>query len=392
MSPHSFISVSYIQIMITDPLYIAQLVRRKFREGLTEQQASDLQAWSERDSRNFELMQQLEREVKEGVDTRIFNSFDEDRSWSVIQRRRRRQSLRFWGRIAAMLAVVTSISFFVFRFNKNKEVTRIVESHDTRYKNDVLPAIKGAKIVLADGTEVKVNDNLALLPDGTIATEEKKILANSEESTLNTLIVPAANFLNLTLSDGTKVWINASSELVFPSRFAKDKRQIKLKGEAYFQVAKDVERPFFVETDGGSVKVLGTHFNVSAYSDRPVTTLQEGKVLVYKDNLEEVLLPGMKAEIIGSRIDVRKADLQKDLAWKNNSFYFKGDNIVNIAKQLQNWYNIEVSFSKGVSLSQTYTGEISRSANLTEVLKMLEFVSDLDFKIDNNKLLILKKQ
>ena len=76
MSPHSFISVSYIQIMITDPLYIAQLVRRKFREGLTEQQASDLQAWSERDSRNFELLQQLEREVKEGVDTRIFNSFE----------------------------------------------------------------------------------------------------------------------------------------------------------------------------------------------------------------------------------------------------------------------------------------------------------------------------
>lgn len=392
MSPHFSISVSYIQIMITDPLYIAQLVSKKFREGLTEQEAYDLQIWSERDSRNLELLQQLESEVKEGVDTRIFNSFDEDRSWAVIQQRRRKQSLQFWGRIAAMLVMVTAISFFVLRFSQNKEETRIVESKDTRYKNDVLPAIKGAKIVLADGTEVKVDDNLALLPDGTIATEEKKILANSSESTLNTLIVPAANFLNLTLSDGTKVWVNASSELVFPSRFAKDKRQIKLKGEAYFQVAKDVERPFYVETDGGNVKVLGTHFNVSAYSDRPITTLEEGKVLVYKGDLEQILLPGMKAEIVGNRIDIRKADLQKDLAWKNNSFYFKGDNIVSIAKQLQNWYDLEVSFSKGVSLSQTYTGEISRSANLTEVLKMLEFVSDLDFKIDNNKLVILKKQ
>ncbi|SKB73499.1 FecR family protein [Sphingobacterium nematocida] len=391
MSPRFSISVSYIQIMITDPLYIAQLVSKKFREGLTEEEGYDLRVWSERDSRNLELLRQLESEVKEGVDTRIFNSFDEDRSWAVIQQRRRKQLFQFWTRVAAMLAVVASISFFVLRFSQNKEETRIVESKDTRYKNDVLPAIKGAKIVLADGTEVKVDDNLALLPDGTIATEEKKILANSSESTLNTLIVPAANFLNLTLSDGTKVWVNASSELVFPSRFAKDKRQIKLKGEAYFQVTKDVERPFYVETDGGNVKVLGTHFNVSAYSDRPITTLEEGKVLVYKGDLEQILLPGMKAEIVGNRIDVRKADLQKDLAWKNNSFYFKGDNIVNIAKQLQNWYDIEVSFSKGVSLSQTYTGEISRSANLTEVLKMLEFVSDLDFKIDNNKLLILKK-
>ena len=392
MSPRFSISGSYIQIMTTDPLYIAQLVSKKFREGLTEQEAYDLQIWSEQDSRNLELLQQLESEVKEGVDTRIFNSFDEDRSWAVIQRRRRKQSLQFWGRIAAMLAMVSTISFFVLRFNKNEETSRFVESKDTRYKNDVLPAIKGAKIVLADGTEVKVDDNLALLPDGTIATEEKKILANSEESTLNTLIVPAANFLNLTLSDGTKVWVNASSELVFPSRFAKDKRQIKLKGEAYFQVARDEERPFYVETDGGNVKVLGTHFNVSAYSDRPITTLEEGRVLVYKGDLEETLSPGMKAEIVGNRIDVRKADLQKDLAWKNNSFYFKGDNIVSIAKQLQNWYDLEVSFSKGVSLSQTYTGEISRSANLTEVLKMLEFVSDLDFKIDNNKLVILKKQ
>lgn len=390
MSPHFSISVSYIQIMITDPLYIAQLVNKKFRGELSAKEADALQNWLEQDARNFELLRQLEDEVREGVDTRIFNSFDEDRSWSIIEQRRRKQSLQFWARIAAMLAVVISISFFVLRFNRSNEETRFVESNDIRFKNDVLPAIKGAKIVLADGTEVKVDDNLALLPDGTIATEEKKILANSEESTLNTLIVPAANFLNLTLSDGTKVWVNASSELVFPSRFAKDKRQIKLKGEAYFQVARDVERPFLVETDGGNVKVLGTHFNVSAYNDKPITTLEEGKVLVYKDGLEEILSPGMKAEIVGSRIDVRKADLQKELAWKNNSFYFKGDNIVSIAKQLQNWYDLEISFSKGVSLSQTYTGEISRSANLTEVLKMLEFVSDLDFKIDNNKLLILK--
>lgn len=390
MSPHSFISVSYIQIMITDPLYIAQLVRKKFSEGLTEQEASDLQAWSERDPRNFELLQQLEREVKEGVDTRIFNSFDEDRSWFLIQQRQRKQLFQLWGRIAAMLALVGTISFFMLRFNKNEETSRFVESKDTRYKNDVLPAIKGAKIVLADGTEVKVNDNVVLLEDGSIATEERKIFKDVDFSSLNTLIVPAANFLNLTLSDGTQVWVNASSELMFPTRFSNDKRLVKLKGEAYFQVAKDAKKPFIVETVGGSIEVLGTQFNVSAYDDKPVATLEEGKVRIYKDDLEEVLSPGMKAEVVGSRIALRKADLQKDLAWKNNSFYFKSDNIINIARQLQNWYDLEVSFSKGVSFSQTYTGEISRNANLTEVLKMLEFVSDLKFKINDNKLLILK--
>lgn len=378
--------------MMTDPLYIAQLVSKKFREGLTEQESHALQIWCEQDPRNQQLLIQLEAEVKAGIDTRVFHSFDEEASWQIVQKRRFRKSLHYWFRLAAVFAAILTVSFFVFRFNKEGEESRIVESKDTKYKNDVLPAIKGAKIVLADGTEVKVNDNVTMLPDGTIATEERKVVADAHVTTLNTLVVPAANFLNLTLSDGTKVWVNASSELVFPNRFVGEHRSIKLKGEAYFQVAKDTERPFIVETAGGNIKVLGTQFNVSAYDDRPVTTLEEGKVLVYKEELEEILSPGMKAEIVGNRIDVRKADLQKELAWKNNSFYFKGDNIVKIAKQLQTWYDLDVTFSKGISFSQTYTGEISRSANLTEVLKMLEFVSDLEFKIDNNKLLILKSR
>ncbi|MBL1410713.1 FecR family protein [Sphingobacterium faecale] len=379
--------------MRTDPLYIAQLIRRKFNGELTEAEIDALQVWSEHDSRNVQLIQQLEEEMKSGADMRIFNSFDEEVGWSILRKKRRKQSLWYWGRIAAaLLVLIGTVSFFLLRTNEDVESSRIVESKDERYKNDILPAIKGAKIVLEDGTEVKVNDNVTLLADGSISTDEKTIVADAPSTTINKLVVPAAHFLHMTLSDGTKVWINASSELVFPSQFTKDRRQVKLKGEAYFQVAKDQDRPFVIETVGGNVKVLGTHFNISAYTDRPVTTLEEGKVMVYKDHLQEILYPGMKGEIVGSRIDLRKADLQKELAWKNNLFYFKGDNIVSIAKELQNWYDLEVSFSKGVSLSQTYTGEISRSANLTEVLKMLEFVSDLDFKIDNNKLVILKKK
>lgn len=104
------------------------------------------------------------------------------------------------------------------------------------------------------------------------------------------------------------------------------------------------------------------------------------------------LIPGQRADIMGSAIEVKPADFQKDLAWKNNVFYFRGDNVVKIAQQLQSWYGLEVSFSNDISLLQTYTGEIRRDANLSEVLNMLEFVSDLEFKIDNNKLLISKRK
>ncbi|QIL40552.1 DUF4974 domain-containing protein [Pedobacter sp. HDW13] len=91
-------------------------------------------------------------------------------------------------------------------------------------------------------------------------------------------------------------------------------------------------------------------------------------------------------------IDVQPADFQKELAWKNNVFYFNGDNIVKIAQELQSWYDLEVSFSNDIPLLQTYTGEIRRDANLSEVLNMLEFVSDLEFKVDKNKLLISKRK
>ncbi len=166
---------------------------------------------------------------------------------------------------------------------------------------------------------------------------------------------------------------------------------MSLVGEAYFEVAKDVNRPFVVESRGMVINVLGTHFNVNSYTEKMFATLFEGKIEVSNSLSKEVLAPGQKVQVDATYMKVGKADIVKDLAWKNNIFYFKGDNIIQIAKQLETWYDLEISFSQEVSFSQTYSGEISRHSNLSEVLKMLEFVSDLDFKIDNNKLLIRKK-
>lgn len=378
--------------MNTDPLYIAQLVSKKFREGLSEQEAETLQSWVADDPRNRKLLTQLEEEVRVGIDTRVFNDFDEVVAFNKIRNRRKFRRFQVWSRVAAILAVLFTVSFFVFRINKESSPRRIVESTDVKFKNDVLPAIKGAKIVREDGTEFKVDDNVHLLADGSIATEANQVLTQGNISTYNKLIVPAANYLNLTLSDGTKVWVNASSELDFPTTFVGVERKVSLKGEAYFEVAKDNARPFTVETSGGKIQALGTHFNVSAYDNRPVATLEEGKVVVSKEGIEELLLPGMKAQINSDNIEIKTADLQRDLAWKNNIFYFKGDNIISIAKQLEKWYDLEVSFSQGISFSQTYTGEISRGSRLSEVLNMLEFVSDLQFKIDENRLLILNNK
>jgi transmembrane sensor len=280
------------------------------------------------------LLADLEKRSAQGIDTSIFNRFDEEEAWkSILKRQKRTSTLFMWRSIAAVLAMIVSVSLYFLVYQSDSGSERIVESKNAKYKNDVLPAILGAKVIRADGSEIKVDDNIHFLADGGISTSSSNIIANEGElpSTLNTLVVPAANFISLTLGDGTKVWVNANSRLNFPSRFAEKERRVELEGEAYFEVAKDASRPFYVKSKGAEIKVLGTHFNVAAYSNQATTTLLEGSVEVSKGNKKVRLVPGQRADIYDAVIDVQPADLHKELAWKNNIFYFKGDNIVKIA-------------------------------------------------------------
>lgn len=374
---------------------IAKLIIKKFRGNLTEEEGNILSNWREGNLRNKFFLEDLEKKSTEGIDTSIFNKFDEAAAWELVLRKQQRGTRLFmWRSIAAVLAVLVSVTVYFVSYQFDNVSERIVSSKDAKYKNDVLPAILGAKVIRADGSEIKVADNILFSVDGHMSNSSDETIINEEEllTKLNTLVVPAANYINLTLADGTKVWVNANSRLNFPSKFVGKERRVVLEGEAYFEVAKDASRPFYVESKGAEIKVLGTHFNVMAYSNQLTTTLVEGSVKVSKGNKSMMLVPGERADIDGSLIDIKPADFQKELAWKNNIFYFKGDNIVKIAQELQSWYGLEISFSNDISLLQTYTGEIRRDANLSEVLNMLEFVSDLEFKIDKNKLLISKRK
>lgn len=380
--------------MKRNPFNIAELIVKKFRGGLSEGEKDILSDWTKSDLRNNNLLAELEKRSMDGIDISILNCFSEEDAWkAIVKKQRRASTLVMYRSIAAVLAICISVAMYFVVFQSDSDAERIVASKNAKYKNDVLPAVLGAKVIRANGSEIKVDDNIHFLEDGSISTSSSDIIANEEDlpSTLNTLVVPTANFISLTLGDGTKVWVNANSRLNFPSKFGQKERRVELEGEAYFEVAKDANRPFYVKSKGAEIKVLGTHFNVAAYSNQATTTLLEGSVEVSKGNKKVIIKPGQRADIYDSVIEVQQADLHKEMAWKNNIFYFKGDNIVNIAQQLQSWYDLEVSFSKDVSLLQTYTGEIRRDANLSEVLNMLEFVSDLAFKVDKNKLLIFKK-
>ncbi|WP_437920679.1 FecR family protein [Sphingobacterium sp. LRF_L2] len=380
--------------MDTKPFDIAAILAKKFKmESLSEEEDCILVDWLQKDSRNRGLYNEL-LEKGADFDSKWLENIDENVAWSVLEGKRmpkKKNRLTLFA-AASVIAILSCLGIYWMKTDRIiVDDPRFVESVDAKYKNDVLPANLGAKIILANGEEVKVDDTLSVATHANFVEDQSSDFSATSELVYHTLVVPAANFFRLTLSDGTAVWVNSNTELRFPSQFGTHERRVYLSGEAYFEVAKDERKPFYVETKDMNVRVLGTHFNVSTYGEKSKTSLSEGRVEVSSAQESVVISPGQSAEWSNGNLKVRPTNLQKDLAWKNNEFYFKEDNIVNIAQQLKLWYDLEVSFSKDVSLTDTYSGEIGRDVRLTEVLKMLEFVSDLDFKLNKNKLLITKE-
>lgn len=374
--------------------YIAKLLAKQLREGLTDEEQVQLDQWIDAHPENKRFAAELREKAERGIDLSIMNAFDEKAAQKRFEKQTDVPRWLWYGAIAASILLSLELHWSILskRFDQPKD-TRYATIEDTRHKNDVLPAEVGAYILRGDGSQLEVDSQIVVLQDGGIQSESGTLIASREQvdTVKNTLVVPAAHFFAMQLSDGTKVWVNANSQLRFPATFSEKERRVELNGEAYFEVAKQ-ERPFLVVSEGLETQVLGTHFNVNAYDGAPSTTLLEGRVRVRNGLQHHELVPGQKAKVTKRGIQVRQAEVDKEIAWKNNTFQFKGDNIVEIARQLKNWYNLDVSLVSDVSLTKTYSGEISRDVKLSEVLRMLEYASQLDFRIEENKLLILNKK
>jgi ferric-dicitrate binding protein FerR (iron transport regulator) len=198
----------------------------------------------------------------------------------------------------------------------------------------------------------------------------------------NTIATPRGGEYQIELSDGTKVWLNAASSLKFPAAFTGDERNVMLTGEAYFEVAKNAKMLFNVTVNGLRVDVLGTHFNVNAYSDENViaTTLLEGAVKVTSQVIAGTpsrsltMKPGQQANVTGAgRMSlVKDADVEKAVAWKNGQFQFDNEDIATIMRQISRWYDVDVLY-QGAVPKRFFTGKISRRSNASQVIDMLEF-------------------
>lgn len=314
------------------------------------------------------------------------NSYSKTEKTAVIK-------LFNWKKIAVAASILIAIGIGTFVvFQKGDEAPVVVVS---RQVNDKAPGKTGAILTLADGSKIvldSLGNGLVANQNNTTVSKKNGALVyksgNNSELVYNTMTTPRARQYNLELSDGTKVWLNASSSLTFPTSFASNERKVILTGEAYFEVAKDKKRPFRVSVNEMQVNVLGTHFNINAYDDEATinTTLLEGSVLLSEKSQKVLLKPGQQAQKQkkGTIVVNNKVNIDKVMGWKNGVFYFENADLQTVLREISRWYDVDVVFEKGIPV-RTFEGEIQRNLKLSQVLKILE-KNKVHFKIDGNVL------
>lgn len=304
------------------------------------------------------------------------------------------------GKAAIAAILVIGLGLFLFLFEKQPAPANDLATNTSLLKNDVLPGSDKAVLILADGSTVSLDSSskgFQIDQQATrIVNNDGGLVYESSEAAAvvyNAVSTPKGGQYKVTLSDGTKVWLNAGSYLRFPTHFKKGEREVELKGEGYFEVKSDVTHPFIVKvlsehTDHTSVVVTGTRFNINAYENEQVQaiTLIEGRLSVNSDNGSSIVQPGQMLRVTNSNMKLVKADIDEVVAWIENRFQFNDAKLTSILRQLERWYNIEVVYEN--IPDQRYFGIISRDVPLSQVIKMLELSSNVKFEIKDQKLLV----
>jgi len=302
---------------------------------------------------------------------------------------------KLWPRFVAAASILLLISFGSYFFLQNKISQEIAENH----ARNIGPGQNKAILTLANGKQIVLtgaaNGKLAIQGNITInKAGDGKIVYNSATgisvaSVFNTITTPRGGQYHITLSDGTNVWLNAASSIKYPTTFTGKDRQVELSGEAYFEVAHNKVMPFKVKTTTQVVEVLGTHFNVNAYTDESSTktTLLEGSVRVTHNNEEKMLVPGEQSSLNSKIFNIAEANVEEAVAWKNGYFRFNNASLPIILRQFSRWYDINIIYDQSMN-DQYFTGKITRNANLSRVLQILE-KGGIRYKIDGKQLTII---
>jgi len=277
---------------------------------------------------------------------------------------------------------------------------------------DILPGGNNASLTLADGRVIPLDKNKTgiAIDDAELTYSDGTPLVNiTSESTQSgevssvqsvTLSTPLAGQYQVTLSEGSKVWLNAGSSLTYPVRFSGKERRVELAGEAYFEIAKDSGKPFFIVSNGQEVQVLGTRFNIEAYPEEPgiKTTLVDGSVKISlaqpqasPSDHSVVLKPGQQSTVRKGGITVDDVDPESAIAWKNGLFVFN-DNLHHTLAQIGRWYDVEIEYQDVIDENLTLIGKVSRNMKLSSLLHYMEEAAgnNVNFTLMERRIIVRK--
>jgi transmembrane sensor len=365
-------------------------------------------------NRSSEELIELIRKELDSIDDPAEATFEEFLNLSKVHERiisgidsesQERSSKIFYKQIfyslSAAAAVLIIISLGIMFYTQSYSQKEILVTNK-KFVHDVVPGGNKAFLTLANGTKLSLTD----ATDGELAkqagisivkTEDGQLVYNVSNTSkqgndtplFNTIETPRGGQYQINLPDGSRIWLNAASSLRYPVVFSDNERKVELKGEAYFEIAKNMASPFRVVSNNQIVEVLGTHFNINSYPEEGSvkTTLLEGSVKIRSGNKSAILRPGQQSQV-GNSINVTQADIYETVAWKNGKTQFSNADIKTIMRMLSRWYDVEVQY-QGEMIETGFGGSVSRSKNISEILKLLELTGDVHFKIEGRRVTVM---
>ncbi|MFD1631802.1 FecR family protein [Pseudopedobacter beijingensis] len=406
---------------------ISVLIFRKLQGTITSEELSVLEEWTNVAPENRTLLDELSNEELLVADLKLFDELWKNRDGAKKSKKMEQVVLSrisvpvksIWKKWLPYAAILVGITVCVGLWMLN-------HYHLTREKQPIsinlkkIPSIdNGAVLTLADGQKISLNteqegiiisdnilyqDSSMVLDNDVYSINRKRDLKNNSKKEYLTLTTPKGVSYKVILSDGTQVWLNAGTTLSLPAKFEDEERIVELQGEAYFDVASKINKvtkskvPFIVKTNGQSLRVIGTQFNVSAYEGdtditttlvegivaiRPVTTKESGEI----DKQEIILKPNQQSKKgLNGAIQVKEVDVTSFIAWKENLFHFKNTPLDEMMKQIARWYDLKVVYTKGIP-EETFTGKMSKNLPIQSIVELLN-ASNISVRLEGKKLIV----
>ena len=382
---------------------IVRLLQLYLLGNITEKERQELESWCEDAPRNRKLFEQICQEDLFSKEHAVYKEINDIKALHVFEKRVRKVSPKYigrWWKYAVVLLFPILVVGSWKLMHETVQVPVVVSSVAS-----VQPGCSQAVLVLDDGRKVFLKEE----EEGVIS-EDKEITVTGEKDRLvytssegknvdgirfNELEVPRGGEYKVKLADGTLVYLNSATRMKYPVKFDEKERKVYLSGEAYFEVAKDPERPFFVEMEGVEVRVYGTSFNVNTHQEGNIqTVLVKGSigVKVLSSGMESMIRPGQMAEFKqgNTKVDVKDVNVAVYTDWKDGIFRFENQRLEDILTVLSNWYDVDVFYQTPSVKELHFSGYMERYKDVRVILDAITLSTGVTFSIQGKTIIVSK--